>query len=219
MIKIKEGKVLELLLKSPSDLCTLIEIFKESGKSNDFVNKSYFNPFAIDNLVKLGLLIEVGNEVRVDGNKFFSIPKTREKSWKDLLLVDLFSKKELDRVKSGLSPDEATYLQVTVSFAYTFKSNLSKLGSATTNIDKATVSKWYQAIQNIIVKDNVTIDQLRSVQKFLKDHDFWSYNVQSTMKLREKFQTIHAQMLSDGRVKKNTTTRQAKTTRSERKDY
>jgi hypothetical protein len=48
-------------------------------------------------------------------------------------------------------------------------------------------------IRLMVEVDKIKKDEMREVFEFLKGHDFWSKNIQSSDKLRKQFNQLHAQ--------------------------
>lgn len=100
---------------------------------------------------------------------------------KPTLLCSFSSKTELDN-----DIDKATF-----SFWELFKSNLLEAGiNKTTLLDKATLEKWRVPVKLMMEKDSRTVTEFTEVFKFLKTNAFWKKNIQSTEKLREKFERL-----------------------------
>ena len=109
-------------------------------------------------------------------------PKKEEKKKVNTTLLCSFSSKtELDN-----DIDRATF-----SFWELFKSNLLEAGiTKTTLLDKATLEKWRVPVKLMMEKDSRTVAEFTEVFKFLKTNAFWKKNIQSTEKLREKFERL-----------------------------
>jgi hypothetical protein len=77
------------------------------------------------------------------------------------------------------------YLDVAKAFHLLFRNNLIEAGASTVSIDKAKGTS-VDDIRLLIETDKYTLDDLRSVYKFLQQDAFWKQNILSTAKLREK---------------------------------
>ena len=93
-------------------------------------------------------------------------------------------------------PSLYNYYEVSSAFYELIQSNLENIGASTSTLRKSKVKKWITPIRLMIESDGVTEEQLRDVFIFLKGHQFWSANIQSTEKLRKQFSTLHAQSKS-----------------------
>lgn len=98
----------------------------------------------------------------------------------NILLCSLSEKSELSE-----------YGFIAFSFWQLFRKNLLELGrTKTTTLDKAKLKSWETDIRLMVESDKVTIDELKTVYKFLTKNDFWKPNILSTSKLREKFDQL-----------------------------
>lgn len=215
-IKLKYGSELEQMFKNPKELALLVQIAFMADEDSGIVTMKELKP----NKDSLANLIH-WNYVECDGagnvcilNKKIVDVTLRKAPQKEILKSTLLSELKEEDVPE----DEREYFKIAVGFAGMFASNLLKIGARTINIEKATYGKWVDPIRLMVENDSVTVEQLRDVWHFLKGHQFWSANVQSTLKLREKFQTIHTQLLRDG-FKRDSKVNSARTTDSERKNY
>ena len=98
---------------------------------------------------------------------------------------------------------ELDYFRIAKAFGEMFKQNLINIRARTFNVERAVYSAWVDPIRLMIDTEGVTEEDLREVFRFLRNHKFWSSNVQSTKKLREKFQTIHTQSKRDEQEKRD----------------
>lgn len=90
---------------------------------------------------------------------------------------------------------EKSYFEIAESFRILFFKNLEEIGARTTNVEFAKYKEWTTAIRLLIENDGASLKDLRLVFNFLKKNDFWKFNVQSTISLRKKFETIHLQAI------------------------
>jgi len=91
--------------------------------------------------------------------------------------------------------DESTLNEIDlITFSYwkLFKQNLLSSGiTKTATLDKAKLKTWSKEVRLMIESDGRTIDELKTVFKFLGVSNFWKKNIQSTKKLREKFERLY----------------------------
>lgn len=195
-IKLKHGSKLQGLLKKPEELALLIRIAFEQDEETGFA-KGIKQSGALSNLLMSGLVKQTEEGVGVVDKSVVEIT-LRKKSAKELKLnrIKLAEVKKEDVPKELQKPYE-----IAKSFRDLFKHNLETLGVRTNNVDSATFEKWVTPIRLMLTEDEVTMEQFREVWKFLKGHKFWSDKVQSTQKLRDKFETIHGQIKGDERRK------------------
>ena len=106
----------------------------------------------------------------------------KEKEKKDFLLSDI---KNVDEIR------ENEFEFIAYSFYELFKANLLEAGmSKTSTLDKAKLSSWSNDVRLMIEKDGRTKEEFNSVFNFLRRDQFWKKNIQSTSKLREKFEQL-----------------------------
>ena len=188
-MKIKTNKAFKDLLNHPEQLAEFFKIaIGEKSSKNEHTEK----------LEEKGLIIN--GEVS-DGS---IVVKRKQKEVIDEMLVNINA--------SELQDPEKSYFIMAHEFQKMFCQNLVNIKARTKNVEEAGW-KWVDAVRLMITVDDISIDDLREVYKFLKGHKFWSSNVQSTMKLRDKFQTIHTQMKNDA----NSKTKQTSTVSDEYK--
>lgn len=215
-IKLKYGKVLERLLLRPVELSIIISIAFHQDENTGFADKKSVNPEkkALTNLIIWGLVTESDGRLALVDKRVVDI--TLKRSSKEKRELDAKLLRDVKEIE--VPADELKYYQMAIQFNNLFLGNIRSIKGRDNNLVKAKYEKWVTPIRLMINEDKVTIDQLRSVYKFLNRHYFWSSNVQSTSKLREKFQTIHTQSLENGNAK-STKANSARTTGSERKEY
>jgi hypothetical protein len=104
-------------------------------------------------------------------------------------------------------PDGTTLDQnekITLDFWNLFKSNLLETGiTKTTQLDKARLNDWSKHIRLMFEKDSRTLEEIRTVYKFLQISDFWKKNIQSTKKLREQFERLFQEAKTKVQVRSN----------------
>lgn len=195
-IKLKYGSELEQMFKSPKELALLVQIAFMTDEDTGIVTMKELKPNkdALENLIhwKYAEADGAGNIYLL--NKKIVDVTLRKSPKKEVLKSTLLSEIEED----DLPDEEKEYFKIAVAYRDRFMDNLKSINARTVNIERATYGKWVDPIRLMIENDSVTLEQLREVWHFLKRHNFWSENVQSTAKLREKFQTIHSQVKRDG---------------------
>ena len=95
----------------------------------------------------------------------------------------------------AFSPSSIEYV-LTEKLAETIKHNI-EYAKIPENLNK-----WVIHIDRLIRIDKAKIEDIEVVIEFLKGHDFWGTNIQSTSKFREKFPTLHAQLNRKPKQKK-----------------
>lgn len=213
-IKLKYGKELAEIMKDPIYLSILVRVAfnmdEETGEAVMTFPKKWQE--------KIGALVVLGLLEHTDYKTFW----LTNKKIIDVTLKKKPSKSEVDNQDlkdAKIVPAELKeYYELANHFWGLFYKNLTSIGGRVYNLENAKFGKWVTPIRLMIENDKVSVDELRAVYKFLDGHDFWVDKVQSTKKLRGKFQTIHSQMKQNGvktTIKKST----ARTTESRRKNY
>jgi len=182
------------LIKTPKELALLIKIaFHQSEETGD-VAKDEINPdeTELKNLIFWNLVSEENQRLFIINKKVVDITLMKRPE-KTLTNNKLLSDKDF----IFTSEKEKTYFEITLAFRDLFLNNLKEIGARTINIEQATFEKWVTPVRLMVESDGITLDDLRAVFKFLKGHHFWRDKVQSTEKLRIKFQTIHSQIKSN----------------------
>src|SRR5690606_26473228 len=97
----------------------------------------------------------------------------------------LLSEIDISDVEDGLKH----YFEIAVAFQKLFIKNLEEKKSPTKNQASAKFSAYVDPIRLMFENDEVTIEQMQSVFKYLNSPqgEFWKANILSTKKLREKF--------------------------------
>lgn len=180
-IKIKNGDDLELLLRHPKLLVTLLAITLD--KEVDMTSNEVLD------LKSMGFISDKGVK-----SSFISTNEKRATK------VGKLDNRLLKEVKVLEVPQfDLAYYKIALSFHALFESNMLDIGAKLTHLKAAKYSKWVTPIRLMIENDKVTENELREVWKFLKGHYFWSANIQSTEKLRKQFNTVYTQLKSDGK--------------------
>lgn len=71
---------------------------------------------------------------------------------------------------------------------------LEKIVSNTPTLKKPNIDQWSDIIRLMREKDERTYEQIKFVINWSQENNFWSANILSTKKLREKFDTLVAQI-------------------------
>ena len=109
------------------------------------------------------------------------------------------NKKRLLDISSSEVKNE-NYLQIAKAFHELFRNNILEANGSTTKIDNAK-GEWIEDIRKLIEIDNQSKENLIAVFNFLKKDAFWKSNIQSTSKLREKFDTLLVKANSENKQK------------------
>jgi hypothetical protein len=84
--------------------------------------------------------------------------------------------------------------EIAHSFWALFRSNMKSSGiQSTPFLDKAELIPWENEIRLMREKDQRTIDEFKSVYRFLQSSDFWKRNIQSIKALRTNFERLFIQ--------------------------
>lgn len=106
---------------------------------------------------------------------------------KDKLINILMSEIKI----SDVPENEMEYFNIANSFYLLFKRNSEEvLKVKWSHLDKTKYKKCINPIRLLLTNDNRTIEELQSVYKFLQTDSFWMGNIQTTEKLREKFDQL-----------------------------
>ena len=81
------------------------------------------------------------------------------------------------------------HLEIAKSFQQLFINNLRDVGIENSAPEKAK-GTWIDDIRLMLEVDKRTVDQCKTVFKFLKINDFWKANILSTSKLRKQFENL-----------------------------
>ncbi len=195
-IRLKAGKELDILVKRPKHLTALIEIaLKSSGVTNE-VEKSVLDADdeIIEDLRLMKLVETYEGAVRILGKKVIDNTKKRGSN------INPVTKKLLNEVTQDEIPDgDEIYFKIALSFNGMFKANLERLGVRTIHVENAKYDKWVTPVRLMMQVDKVKKEDLVDLYQFLQHHTFWADKVQSTEKLRKKFNTLHTQSKTDGK--------------------
>jgi hypothetical protein len=97
----------------------------------------------------------------------------------------------LSKIKiSDVPLKELDYYNAAIAFQKIFHENIKSVGGNLRHVESAEYIKWVSPIRLMVESDKVDKDGLVKVYEFLKTNDFWKSNIQSTKKLREKYNTL-----------------------------
>ena len=192
-IKLKHGKELQEIMKDPILLSIIVQIAfnmnDETGEAIVNLPKEWFD--------KAGVLVVMG----IIEHRNFGTFKLLNKKVIDITLKKKPKTAEINKqplIGAKIIPQELLeYHKIAVAFWDLFFINITNLGGRLVNLENAKFEKWVTPIRLMIETDKVTRKQLREVFKFLQKSNFWKDKVQSTAKLRVKFNTLHNQFISD----------------------
>lgn len=194
-IKLKHNSLLEKLIDKPEELSVLIKVAFYINEVSGVVKKDFIGAkqSVINNLVLWGLLIDEEGMLMLADKKVVDI--TLKKKPEIAIKLDL---KLLSEVKAQEVPKEdLKAYDIAESFRKLFLNNLESIKARTVNIDNAKYGKWVKPIKLMLSVDKVSVEDFRVVWRYLDKHSFWLDKVQSTEKLRLKFQIIHSQIKGD----------------------
>lgn len=194
-IKLKYGKELEAIMGDPIKLSILVQIAfntdEETGEAEIVFIDSWKQQ--IKDLVLLGLISHENFAVfRLENKKIIDI--TLKKKPKKSNINSQF----LSDVKI-LPKELEEYYKIAKSFQELFYKNIKSIDGRVLHIDNAKFGAWVNPIRLMMENDRVTREQLREVWQFLNKDKFWKDKVQSTAKLRQKFNTLYNQAKANER--------------------
>lgn len=201
-IKLKAGEKLNRLLSKPKALSALIEIALKQSEDSGLVELAEISADkeTIDFLVIADLVVLNDYMVGLADKSVVDITLKRVSKQKleidSMLLKDVKVKDVPDSLKN--------YYLVASSFQKLFYTNLKRLDARVENVKNAKFGKWVTPIRLMVENDKVTKEQFKQVFNFLDSHDFWSDKVQSTEKLRKKFDTLYSQLKTNEKKGKST---------------
>lgn len=192
--------MLEKLLKKPNELALLLSIAFHQDESTGVVKTSKIKPNkeALSNLIILELVKEENEHLSLMNKKVIDV--TLKKSQEEKIAINLKLLKEVKDDEVELS--DLDHFKMAKAFHDLFTQNIKSIGGYLVHLEKATFKKWVDPIRLMLTVDKISVEQMREVFKFLDKHPFWSANVQSTEKLRSKFETIYSQIKSNYGTKK-----------------
>lgn len=192
-VKLKINDFLLNLIENPEELAILIKlaILKDEEGVSDIETKGIEEQ--LENLVFWGFVKKQGNKYLIKDKKIVDVTLSRKTSKQQKINKTLLKDIDVNNFEGA----EKENIRITLMFWSLFRKNLKEKGMRTMVVDLAYYKTWVNAVRLMRDVDEVTLMQLREVYDFLGTNDFWKVNVQSTPKLREKFETIHRQALNE----------------------
>lgn len=129
--------------------------------------------------------------------KEIKVKESKEKKTKTFLMSEANA--------SNISEKNKGYFEIAKSFYSLFELNAEKLGVKWAQLEKAKAETFIDPIRLLVESDNRTIDDIRHVWTFLSKDEFWRPNIQSTKKLREKFDQLITKAKNGEPTSKNRT--------------
>lgn len=126
----------------------------------------------------------------------------KEKKIKEDKIKEKETKVMSESDASDASPKNQNFFNIGSAFYQLFKKNSDDLNVTWVHLEKVTVDKFLDPIRLMVERDKRTMDDLRLVWKFLQTDDFWKPNIQSSEKLREKFDKLITQAKNGNRSSK-----------------
>jgi hypothetical protein len=120
---------------------------------------------------------------------------------KDKVSNSLMSEIEI----SDVPQNEIDYFNVANAFFQLFQQNAIDLDVRWVHLDKLTYKRCVTPIRLLATNDNRTRDEMLLVFDLLKKDLFWKQNIQSTEKLREKFDQLITKAQNYGKSEKRVT--------------
>ena len=127
----------------------------------------------------------------IEESKEFEEGKEGEK--KDLLLLEIETNKseKMEGFKlEKSSSDFIKYYGVANGFRKMIIEKVKSSGGSVEKLKEAKVGSWVKPIRDMYVIDKIEGKNVEVVYKWLPTSDFWSKNILSTQKLREKFNQL-----------------------------
>lgn len=100
---------------------------------------------------------------------------------------------------SDLSEKNRPFFEMANGFYLLFKQNASDLNVNWLHLKKAKAEEFTNHIRLMIEQDGRDLEELREVWGFLKKDQFWKENIQSTKKLRDKFDQLITKARNNGK--------------------
>jgi len=133
-------------------------------------------------------------EVQVEGEEQVKEKVKVEDKIKSKILTEV--------VTSDVPPNEVLYFDIALKFHAAFRQVIVNAKGSTKTIDRAKYRTWVDPIRLMIENDGITREQINVVGKYVIEDSFWRGNIQSTSKLREKFDKLIVQA-NEQRNRKN----------------
>lgn len=138
--------------------------------------------------------VEVEEEVQVEGEEQVKEKVKVEDKIKSKMLTEV--------VTSDVPPNEVLYFDIALKFHAAFRQVIVNAKGSTKTIDRAKYKTWVDPIRLMIENDGITREQINVVGKYVIEDSFWRGNIQSTSKLRDKFDKLIVQA-NEQRNRKN----------------
>lgn len=199
----------EIMIEFLDDLCKLKEINKEfwektkvvwSDKFIDSISDAYSKRSnkcqslegLRSHLLSLGLL------------KGYVKPQSKVKETKEEESKEYKSILMSNATASDVSELNKEFFEMALSFYQLFKRNSEQvLDVEWKHLKNVKANSFVDPIRLLIQQDNRTVQDLRDVWTFLKNDSFWMPNIQSSKKLREKFDQLITKAKNQNNGKSN----------------
>lgn len=192
-IKLKYSKELAEIIQEPVLLAILVQVAfnmnENTGKALISIPEKWRKN--IRTLVVMGLLEHTNyEEFNLTNKKIIDITLKKKPNKAEVDNQSLINAKIIPK-------DLVKYHDIAKAFWELFYSNITRIGGRVYNLENAKFNKWVTPIRLMIESDGITTEQLREVFRFLQKSEFWRDKVQSTQKLRQKFETLYNQIKSN----------------------
>lgn len=192
-IKLKYGKELAEVMQDPILLSIVVQVAfnmeEETGEAVIEFPREWRSKIGI--LVVSGILEHTDYKIfSLTNKKVVDITLKRKPSQTDISKQDF-------RGAEIIPAEVREYYDIAKAFWELFYHNLTSIKGRVVNLERAKFGAWVDPIRLMVENDGVTLEQLREVFKFLQRSEFWKDKVQSTQKMREKFNTLYNQLKSD----------------------
>ena len=111
-----------------------------------------------------------------------------------------------DATHQDISERNKEFFEISKAWYQLFLANSESLGIRWQHLEKVKAETFINPIRLLIEQDKRTVEELRKVWNFLKIDDFWKPNIQSTSKLREKFDQLITKSNHNGQSNKQKNT-------------
>jgi hypothetical protein len=142
-----------------------------------------------------------GSETEANVNVNVNANVNNNTNVKDKVSNSLMSEIEI----SDVPQEQIDYFNVANAFFQLFQQNAIDLDVRWVHLDKLTYKRCVTPIRLLATSDNRTRDEMLLVFDLLKKDLFWKQNIQSTEKLREKFDQLITKAQNYGKTDKRVT--------------
>jgi hypothetical protein len=104
-------------------------------------------------------------------------------------------------IASDLTELNVPFFEIAKAFFDLFEKNANDLGVEWLHLKKITADSFTDSIRLMSTVDNRSVNDIRAVWEFLKKDEFWKPNIQSSKKLREKFDQLITKAKTNGNSK------------------